>query len=275
MSIYRDYDPKVIYEDNNFYGIYKPPYWQVTIGSNCPKSICGVDENMNRKLLQVWMYKNLDYPNKNNYNYDYGISNRLDINTSGVVLIGKTPSAYKHLRKVISDHRNTQKRYFALVRNKITKGGIIENKIKCLRMKRSARCENNGQGQYAKTYYEPITYFKDKNENIYTLLNIRIVTGRTHQIRVHMKVLDTEIVGDPFYVKNNEIYNYEKNLVPRIFLHAYNYNFPDMNGNIIHVYSPLSNDLFRSLKNNFVMVDDQLQFEEVEKFLSNPKTIVS
>src|SRR5690606_15070821 len=102
------------------------------------------------------------------------------------------------------------------------------------------------------TDYEILAYLKDNNGNEYTLLNIRIRTGRTHQIRVHMRMLNTYIIGDHIYTKDYDSFKIESELVPRIFLHAYNYNFIDQDNKHIKVYSPLPDDLLDALKNNFI-----------------------
>lgn len=69
-KLMNDNPPKVLYEDENYYGIYKPPYWIVNVGSK-ERRHDDVKYNMNRNLLQVWLYKNLDYPLREEYNLGY------------------------------------------------------------------------------------------------------------------------------------------------------------------------------------------------------------
>ena len=107
-DLFKIYQPAVIYEDENYFGIYKPPYWIVNVGSK-DKRTWNVHLNMDRNLLQVWLYKNLSYSLKDNIDLGYGICNRLDINTSGIVIVAKNKKEYLHLRREINDHRNTKK----------------------------------------------------------------------------------------------------------------------------------------------------------------------
>src|SRR5437764_812489 len=67
LELSKKYSPKVIYEDYNYYGIYKPPYWVVNVEERYKRE-ADVKYNMDKNLLQVWLYKNLKYPNRDKYN---------------------------------------------------------------------------------------------------------------------------------------------------------------------------------------------------------------
>lgn len=263
--------PRVLYEDENYYGIYKPPNWIVNVGST-DKSTWDVNLNMDKNLLQVWLYKNLHYPLRTKIEFGYGICNRLDRDTSGIVIVAKDKNSYKYLRKNINEHTLVKKNYITLVRGKIIHNGEIQVKIKCTVIhNRANKCYVNDQGKYAKTYYEVIANLKDKYNNFdYTLLKINIVTGRTHQIRVHMRMLNTYIIGDSIYTKNQENYDIESKLVPRMFLHSYNYSFINQKGKKIEIKSPLPKDLMDSLKENFIS-DSKLTMPEIINILSISK----
>jgi len=273
LSLSKKYSPKVIYEDSNYYAVYKPPYWVVNVSEKQNRD-SDVRYNMDKNLLQVWLYKNLSYPNKNRFDLGYGISNRLDVNTSGIVLVAKNEPSYRYLRKIINDHVLTQKRYFCLVNGRIEYNGKITVGIKCEEQKfGSNKCFNADEGKHALTDFEILAHLKDKDGNEYTLLNIRIHTGRTHQIRVHMKMLNTYIIGDHVYTKDPVSYERESKLVPRIFLHAYNYNFIDQNKKSIKTYSPLADDLLEALDKNFTSVDNDFNMNDLNYIIRNPQEI--
>ena len=271
-SMFGKYNPKVIYEDANFYGINKPPFWIVNVtGKYTAES--DVHKNMDKYLLQVWLYKNLDYPLRDSIKHGYGICNRLDINTSGIVIVAKNEKNYHYLRKEISSHENTRKKYFAVVSGLVKDQGIIQTDIECIR-KGTSKCYNVPKGQHSKTQFFPITYLKDKDGNDYTLLDIRIFTGRTHQIRVHMKMLNTYIVGDNMYSTDEDSYMHDINLVQRIFLHAYYYTFLNMDGKRIEIFAPLADDLLESMEENFTINDEVIKKEDLMDVLRNPSSLV-
>jgi hypothetical protein len=228
-------------------------------------------------MLQVWLHQSLykKYDLYDDIHAGYGICNRLDINTSGIVLVAKNEPSYTYLRNSINDHIHTVKRYFALVDGLIDENGQISVKIDCTKNGLSQKCFNTTAegGNYALTYFFVICHLKDKNGKDYTLLDVHIKTGRTHQIRVHMKMLNTNIIGDGLYTKNLDTFKYESALVPRIFLHAYYYKFTDQNGENISVFYPLAIDLLDAIKNNFNVNDSELSKDDVIYYLENPDKI--
>lgn len=261
--------PKVIFEDSNYFGIYKPPYWIVNVG-NPDKSTFDVNKHRGENMLQVWLNENLKYELSENIDLGYGICNRLDVNTSGIVIVAKDIKAYNILRKKINDHEETDKHYFTIVEGKIDLSGKIATKISCISKKLSNVCFNSEKGKYALTFFNVITHLKDSDGKIYTLLDITIKTGRTHQIRVHMKMINTHIVGDPLYTENFETYSRETKLVPRICLHAYYYKFVDLSGKDVKIYCPLADDLLTAIKDKFEPAG-KMSKDDILELLSNPE----
>ncbi len=121
-----------------------------------------------------------------------GIIHRLDKNTSGLLVIAKTPAAYKHLSHQIKK-RSLLREYQAIVYGTLISGGTIEAPIgrHPLQRKRMAVTET---GKTAVTHYRVTEKYR-----AHTRLTIRLETGRTHQIRVHMAHIHHPIVGDSVY----------------------------------------------------------------------------
>lgn len=122
-----------------------------------------------------------------------GIVHRLDKDTSGVMVVAKTDEAYRKLVDAFKA-RAVEKTYYAICRGVISKGGVIDSPIGRDPVKRMRMAANVYPSKPAYTTYEPVLGFRDS-----TLLKIRIQTGRTHQIRVHMRLIEHPVVGDPIY----------------------------------------------------------------------------
>lgn len=135
---------------------------------------------------------------------------RLDRNTSGLVVFGKT-GQIQHL--LGNSHQKLQRRYLALVHGKITPpDGTVDAPIG--RAKNSIILhEVNSAGKTAVTHYRTIRTYAD-----YSLIELQLETGRTHQIRVHMSYLHHPLLGD-------DLYGGTRNLIMRHALHAYKLQF--------------------------------------------------
>lgn len=140
-----------------------------------------------------------------------GVVHRLDKNTSGLIIFAKTEEALHFLQNQFSE-RLVEKHYLALVDgHPKTSQGRIETFIgRDLRQRKKMAVVPQRMGKHAISEY--ITIAKYEN---HALLDVRIYTGRTHQIRVHMAFIDSPISGD-------SIYGRKKSTIPinRHFLHA-------------------------------------------------------
>lgn len=122
-----------------------------------------------------------------------GIVHRLDKDTSGVMVVAKNDTAHRHLAEQIKEH-TINREYTALVHGNIKEeNGIIEAPI--------GRSHNDrkkmavvGDGRHAVSHYLVLERFGD-----YTLVRVKLMTGRTHQIRVHFSYIRHPVVGDPVY----------------------------------------------------------------------------
>lgn len=140
--------------------------------------------------------------------------NRLDRDTTGLSIIAKNKLAASILNNASANHE-IHKEYLAICQGHVNDSGIIEAPI--AREKESAitRCVDFENGDYSKTSYELVDYNK---KNDISLVRLILGTGRTHQIRVHMKYIGHPLIGDFLYNPTNTLMN-------RQALHAYKLKF--------------------------------------------------
>lgn len=139
-------------------------------------------------LLNALQY----YLIKNNINSKIHIVNRLDRNTTGLMVVAFNRLAASFLNSSLKD--TLKRRYYAIVKGILTeKEGIIKNKIAKESEMTVRRCVRN-DGKDAITKYKVVKEFGN-----YSLLDIELLTGRTHQIRVTFSTLGHPLVGDDFY----------------------------------------------------------------------------
>jgi 23S rRNA pseudouridine1911/1915/1917 synthase len=160
-----------------------------------------------------------------------GIVHRLDRFTSGVLLVAKTDAAHRDLAAQFQS-RKVEKIYLALVEGTLTGSGRIQNPIVRDPRNRARMTARLSTGRSALTDWKAI-----ENYAGFTFLEIRIGTGRTHQIRAHMAALGHPVAGDWLYGGKASPWN-------RFFLHAHRLGFrsPATDAPVI-VESPLPPDL--------------------------------
>lgn len=169
-----------------------------------------------------------------------GIVHRLDKETSGLLVVARTPEMFEHLKKAFAS-REVKKEYTLLVHGKLSKDeGEIDFVIaRSRRGGRMAARPTSQEGRGAKTSYEAIKQLPNK-----TLVRAMPETGRTHQIRAHFHALGHPIVGDPLYkTKKQRRKDLQKpQKTSRMMLHATKLSFPDLSGKIQTFKSPLPED---------------------------------
>ena len=132
-----------------------------------------------------------------------GIVHRLDKETSGIIITAKNRDVEEYLGQQFRQ-KTLRKEYILIVKGRppAVAGDIRTQIIRDPKdRKRFKAVENTSEGKYARTLYHCISSYGN-----YTLVRVRLKTGRTHQIRVHMKYLGCPIVGDPVYNKVDPIF---------------------------------------------------------------------
>ncbi len=156
-----------------------------------------------------------------------GIVHRIDKNTSGLVVVAKNNLTHEHLSNQFNKH-TINRVYQLLIWGKVRPSkGKIETFIKRSSKNRQMMEVSSSKGKKAITNYKTLEIFENDNIPTLSLLECKLETGRTHQIRVHMNYLGNSIVGDDKYKKK---FNSLKNIDPllekiliklnRQFLHA-------------------------------------------------------
>lgn len=181
------------------------------------------------------------------------LSHRLDKETSGVMLIAKSEEAYRH-SSILFEHREVSKVYHAFVSGALK----LENKIvdvPLLTLNNGKVVTDPKEGKPSTTIFDTLKAFK-----FVTLVQCQPLTGRMHQIRVHLAYLNAPIVADDLYggkpvflshikrkfnLKKDEE---ERPLISRVALHASSLSFDLPNGEPITVTAPYPKDMEAFLK---------------------------
>jgi len=233
----RDLIPEIIFNDKNYLVINKPA------GLTVHGGVAVKD-----KTLVDWLLEN--YPEIKNVGEDPirpGIVHRLDKEVSGLMVVAKNNLAFTNLKNQFQK-RDINKQYLALAHGQISKeDGEINFPIKRAKdgykmaampidsgsLSKKTNLQNRDEGNLAGWLKakEAITSFKVVKKYInYTFLEVKIKTGRTHQIRVHFFAYGHPLVGDNlYYTKKSKLKNQKLNL-GRIFLVANRLTFTDLEG---------------------------------------------
>jgi len=133
-----------------------------------------------------------------------GIVHRLDKDTSGLLVAAKTQRAMGSLAKQFANH-TIERAYHAVVWGAPRAGeGVVEGQIGRNPFDRKRMAVLRGGGKEARTRYRLIEKFGDPDKPFASLIECRLETGRTHQIRVHLTHLGHPLIGDPSYGKSRQ-----------------------------------------------------------------------
>ncbi len=177
------------------------------------------------------------YFEKQNKPFIFRCVNRLDRDTSGLTIIAKHMLSSGILSSMVAE-RSIHREYQAIVRGKvIPEAGTIDAPIARVADSIIERTVDYEKGDRAVTHYETIAY-----KNGHSLLSIHLETGRTHQIRVHMKHIGFPLIGD-------HLYNPDMEHMTRQALHSYRLQFTHpITGEAMDFVAPLPEDMQNVLR---------------------------
>ena len=190
----------------------------------------------------------------------HGIVHRIDKDTTGALVIAKTNEAHQKLSEQLQD-KSMGRYYLALIDYPLKDSGIIEKPI--------GRNPNNRlkmdvvpNGKEAKSAFCKLIENEKKNE----LIAVKLFTGRTHQIRVHLESLGRHILGDALYG-----FKSKKDTIDRVFLHAYKlYLFHPTTGEKVEFVAPLFPDMQEFINKNFNKgeVDEKINANIIDSYFT-------
>jgi len=207
----------VIYEDDNILIVDKP-FGLLTHGDQ--------NEKKNHLANQVidYLIGKGDYIPGMEKSFTPAPANRLDRNTTGLVLFGKNAMALKELNKLIRERGSIDKYYLTIIKGKIEKETILESKMLKDEDKNQIRVLplDSKEGKSMETIIYPMEKLKG-----FTLVKVKIVTGRTHQIRAHLSSIGHPIIGDTKYGEGRINRKFKDVGLETQLLHSYILEFKD------------------------------------------------
>jgi len=245
-----DFKLEIIFEDEDLLIINKPARIIMHPGAG----------NYDKTIVNALMHYNKDSLSSIGDEHRPGIVHRIDKNTSGLIVIAKNNETHENLSKQFSDHTITRV-YQLLVWGKIRPSkGKIETFITRSSKNRQLMEVSNSKGKRAITNYKTIEVFENNKTPTLSLVECKLETGRTHQIRVHMTHVGNSIVGDDKYKKKyKKLKNIDMGLesliskLDRQFLHAKTLGFIHPRTNEEMVFSSILpqelNNLLKMLRN--------------------------
>jgi RluA family pseudouridine synthase len=226
----------ILYQDNDYVLINKPPFVSTLEDRND-------DLNILTAVRQIFS--------------DAQVGHRLDKDTSGVLAVALNPEAYRHISMQL-EHREVTKVYHAIVEG--VKSFSNEHVEAPILKQADGRVKVSRDGKPAETWFTTLQTFRG-----YTMVECKPVTGRMHQIRVHLALLGASIAGDDMYGGKpvflsalKRVYNLKKDtveepLMRRMALHAFSLEFLGLDGKKVKVEAPYPKDfrvLLKQLEEN-------------------------
>lgn len=212
---------KILYEDDQVLAVNKPAG---TLSQKAQIQDVSVNEYILGYLIQSGQMTSEDF-----LHYRPGICNRLDRNTSGLILGAKTLPAARRLSELIQSH-DLKKFYLTIVEGELKESGHLKAYLQKDESENKVRVEIEPfeGGELIETAYDPIC-----STGRETLLKVQLITGRTHQIRSHLAYLGHPVIGDVKYGRKdiNEYYKKTYGLKHQL-LHAHQIYFPELDGTL-------------------------------------------
>jgi 23S rRNA pseudouridine1911/1915/1917 synthase len=214
-AVAEDIPLDIVYEDADLAVVNKPAGMMVHAGAGA------TEDQRNRGTLVNALLHHFGQLSSVGGELRPGIVHRLDKATSGLIAVAKNDESHRRLARQFV-RRQVKKKYLALVHGWLKQDrGTISSSISRDRVRRTRMTTRRLGGREAITHYT-VQRRLDSQFGKFTLLEIRIDTGRTHQIRVHLSSLRHPVVGDTLYGAPRELRNKDTTslALPRNFLHA-------------------------------------------------------
>ena len=234
----------ILYEDKNCILFNKPVG---LLSENDGSSSFSVNS-----LLLSYMRTKGELSKEQEKSFRPGIANRLDRNTSGIIIFGKSLGGLQEFAKLLQSH-DLEKKYYALVYGDFQKTGLQEHFLEKDRGRNKAL--ESEKGKKVQSAFEKLACV-ESSVGLLTLLSVQIFTGKTHQIRTQLSLLSHPIVGDDKYGDTRKNAKLRKTL-PLSFqlLHAYSLRFPKLPESSVLFslsekcfFAPLPKEYFEILK---------------------------
>lgn len=221
------FEDLILWEDEDYFVMNKPPFVSTLQDRADPTNLLALAKN---------------------YSGDAQACHRLDKDTSGAIAFAKNPEAYRHLSMQF-EHREVEKIYHAVAdgiqnfKDQLVDAPILKQDDGIAKISRR-------EGKPAQTYFTSLASYR-----FHTLIECRPVTGRMHQIRVHLAFLKAPITGDaqyggkPFFLSsvkrgfNLKKQTDEQPLISRMALHAFALEFVNLKGRKVVVEAPYPKDM--------------------------------
>lgn len=234
-------DITILYEDNELLVIDKAP----GIVVNRAESVKGETvqdwvEKKGKRQTEKGKSEDEDFYNRS------GIVHRIDKETSGILLIAKTPETFHELQRQFKEHE-VKKTYLAFVHGKLVpEEGEINAPVGRLPWN-TERFGVVPGGKESVTKYKRVScLLSPVSQEELSLVELYPETGRTHQIRVHLKYINHPIIGDYLYAGRKTSRDDRAGDAPRVMLHAWKISFTHpVTGKILAIESPIPDDMNR------------------------------
>ena len=238
----------IVYEDKNIILLNKP------VGI-----LCHQDKSNSKNLaemLKIYLQNKNEYNPQNDLSFSPALCNRIDCNTQGLVIAAKNAAALREMNKKIR-LREVRRFYLCIIQGKITpKEGILKGHyykdkiINKATVNSKISLENNNKNDYVESRYKTLSsnntsdsILNEEKHKTYSLLEVEIITGKSHQIRAQLAEKGHPILGDKKYGSTE----CAKNTGQALYAHKINFSFSDNDG----ILNYLNNKTF-DIKDNFV-----------------------
>lgn len=213
----------IIYEDDNILLVDKPS------GLLIHGDKKSGDNTLVNQVIK-YLYDKGSYDPQKEKTFVPASVNRLDRNTSGLVIFGKNYPSVQILNEMLRDNDKVKKYYLAMVAGTISKEMVLKGYlVKDEKLNQVRLLDRAVEGsKFIHTIVKPV-----KADQNYSLVEVEIVTGRSHQIRLHLASIKTPIIGDLKYGDRRINHNLKEKLqLNRQFLHGYKLHFNDAMGHL-------------------------------------------